>query len=253
LTDLSVVRAAHIVLASVSTHRAHVINDQLQLHARTVPVSFPETVDYSGWAPLKFVEERSEQKAVKAYAKCEPAFATKHAQPPSLIIGAETAVVLDGKVLDKPTSTDDARRMLRALSDAGTHSVMTGVTLAYGEDDGNLHTHTFTEITSVAFRPLSDDEIEEYVATGEPMDNRGAYSIKGLGSSFVTGITGDYHNIIGFPGARFVQEVDTVRLAAWVATKASDMPPDVLEGNILEPIVSTFECEDLDECGLPSD
>ena len=255
LTDISVVRAAHIVLASASMTRANIINDVIRANARIVPVGLPETIDISGYAPLQLVEELSKQKAIRGFAICVPAFAAKHAQPPSLIIGAETAVVLDGKVLDKPKSTDDARRMLRALSDAGTHAVLTGVSLAYGDDKpGAYAMHTFTEVTSVAFRKLTDDEIEEYVATGEPMASKGAYSIKGFGSSIVTGITGDYQNILGFPVARFIQEVDTGRLASWVAAAAlKDGLPVGAPKAKGDTLVSAIECQDADECGMPSD
>ena len=119
-------------------------------------------------------------------------FASEHERPPSLVVGADTVVVCDGTILEKPTSTEDARRMLRDLSAAGTHRVCTAVSLIYGGSamDDAPHEHTFVEETTVAFRSLDEAEIEAYVASGEPMDKAGAYAIQGLGGVFVERIEG---------------------------------------------------------------
>ena len=86
------------------------------------------------------------------------------------------------------------------------------------------------------------------------MASKGAYSIKGFGSSIVTGITGDYQNVLGFPVARFVQEVDTGRLASWVAAAAlKDGLPVGAPKAKGDTLVSAIECQDVDECGMPSD
>ena len=113
-----------------------------------------------------------------------------------IVIGADTVVVLDGKVLGKPRDAADAVRMLQSLS-GKTHQVMTGVCVLKGE---RVLTHT--EVTEVTFRPLSDWEIRNYVATKEPMDKAGAYGIQGGAARFVEGIRGDYFNVVGLPVCR---------------------------------------------------
>jgi septum formation protein len=112
------------------------------------------------------------------------------------VIGADTVVVLDGKVLGKPRDAADAVRMLQSLS-GKTHQVMTGVCVLKGE---RVLTHT--EVTEVTFRPLSDREIRNYVATKEPMDKAGAYGVQGGAARFVEGIRGDYFNVVGLPVCR---------------------------------------------------
>jgi len=172
--------------------------------------------------------------------------------PPSLVIGADTVVVLDDKILEKPGSAEEARKMLTQLSAAGTHTVCTGVSLMYGME---RHEHTFAEVTTVNFKPLSPDEIEAYVASGEPMDKAGAYGIQGLGGAFVSGVVGDYQNVVGFPLSRFCNELEVGRLSEWVdAAPPEELPPEIDDEpcDPLAPIISE-ECMEEDECGLPSD
>ena len=118
------------------------------------------------------------------------------AEADQVVIGADTVVVLDGQVLGKPRDAEDAIRMLKSLS-GKTHQVMTGVCLLKGE---RVLTHT--EVTEVTFRPLTDREIHNYVATKEPMDKAGAYGIQGAAARFVEGIRGDYFNVVGLPVCR---------------------------------------------------
>ena len=110
-----------------------------------------------------------------------------------IVIGADTVVALDGKILGKPKTTEEARQMLRFLS-GREHSVLTGVTIANAEKSTS-----FAVETRVKFFDLTDDEIERYIATGEPMDKAGAYGIQGYGSLLVESITGDYFNVVGLP------------------------------------------------------
>lgn len=116
--------------------------------------------------------------------------------PNQLVIAADTIVALEGEVMGKPHSQDEATRMLSHLS-GRTHEVYTGFTLQLGE-----RVVTQVERTLVTFRALTDDEIAAYVATGEPMDKAGAYGIQGLGSMLVSGIRGDYFNVMGLPVCR---------------------------------------------------
>ena len=110
-----------------------------------------------------------------------------------VVIAADTIVVCGGEVLGKPRDEEDARRMLRLLS-GRDHQVMTGVTVLHGAD-----AVTFTEVTDLHFRPLSEKEVCRYVATGEPMDKAGSYGIQGGAALFCTGMTGDYYNVMGLP------------------------------------------------------
>ena len=116
----------------------------------------------------------------------------------SLFIGADTVVVAADEILGKPESPDDARRMLRLLSGA-VHEVHTG--LAVIRRPGAMEA-VVEEVTRVTFAPLSDEEIDAYIATGEPFDKAGAYGIQGIGGRYVTRIEGCYFNVMGLPLAR---------------------------------------------------
>ena len=116
--------------------------------------------------------------------------------PGDLILAADTIVCIDGKILGKPKTPDEAVRMLRRLS-GRTHIVRTGVTVLQG-----AQCVTEVEQTEVHFRALGDEEIARYVATKDPMDKAGAYGIQGQGALFVQGICGDYYNVMGLPLCR---------------------------------------------------
>ena len=113
-----------------------------------------------------------------------------------IVIAADTIVVCEGKVLGKPHDTEEAKAMLRLLS-GRDHQVMTGCTVLM---DGNCE--TFTEVTDLHFRNLSEKEIERYVASGEPMDKAGAYGIQGGAALFCQRMVGDYYNVMGLPVCR---------------------------------------------------
>ena len=116
--------------------------------------------------------------------------------PEDVVIAADTIVVCGGRVLGKPHSREEAIEMLNLLS-GREHQVMTGCTVLYGQ-----RRETFTEVTTLHFRPLSDGEIQRYVDSGEPMDKAGAYGIQGGAALFCTGIQGDYYNVMGLPVCR---------------------------------------------------
>lgn len=123
------------------------------------------------------------------------AAAAKHTAD-DVVVAADTIVVCAGRVLGKPRSEAEAKQMLRLLS-GRDHQVMTGVTVVCGE-----HAQTFTEVTDIHFRDLSEKEIEAYVATGEPMDKAGSYGIQGGAALFCTHMVGDYYNVMGLPVCR---------------------------------------------------
>ena len=116
-----------------------------------------------------------------------------------VVVAADTIVVCEGKVLGKPRSEEDAVSMLQLLS-GREHQGMTGVTVKRGET-----VRTFTEVTDIHFRELSEKEIRAYVATGEPMDKAGSYGIQGGAALFCTHMVGDYYNVMGLPVCRLGQ------------------------------------------------
>ena len=113
-----------------------------------------------------------------------------------IVIAADTIVVCEGKTLGKPRDAEDAKAMLRLLS-GRDHQVMTGCTVLRGESR-----ETFTEVTDIHFRDLSENEIARYVASGEPMDKAGSYGIQGGAALFCTHMVGDYYNVMGLPVCR---------------------------------------------------
>lgn len=123
------------------------------------------------------------------------------------VIGADTVVSADGSILGKPVDEDDARSMLKRLS-GRTHQVYTGVTLEYrhpGETES--HTVSFHEKTDVCFCEMTDEEIDSYVFTGDPMDKAGAYGIQSYAAPYVSAIYGDYYNVMGLPACRLYHEL----------------------------------------------
>jgi septum formation protein len=117
----------------------------------------------------------------------------------AIVIGSDTIVVVDGDVLGKPVDTRDAARMLRRLS-GRTHTVITAVAVAWR---GRME--SAVEEVRVTLHPLSDREIDEYIATGEPMDKAGAYGIQGYGATLIAAVDGDYFAVMGLPLQRLVR------------------------------------------------
>ena len=213
LDKLAATRAAHIILASGSPRRTEILNGILNLGASVVPSTFPEDLDKSRFTPKQYVEENARLKALEVYEKLKKE--GKH--PPSLVVGADTVVVLDDKILEKPPTVEAAKAMVNSLS-GRSHEVVTGVALIYAPLDDNSEPYcvTFVEETSVQFASLAEANVDAYVASGEPMDKAGGYGIQGTGGSFVTGINGCYYNVMGFPMHRFCAKLDCERLEAWV-------------------------------------
>jgi septum formation protein len=125
----------------------------------------------------------------------EKALAVARLRPQDFVLGADTVVVVEGHILGKPSDAADAARMLRMLS-GRTHQVITGVCSVAGG-----HWSVASETTLVTMSEISDQEITEYVASGEPMDKAGAYAIQGVASRWIPRIDGDYSNVVGLPVA----------------------------------------------------
>ena len=140
--------------------------------------------------PARAVSELSRQKAEAVLLRAEDG---------DTVIGADTAVALDGRILGKPADKADAFRMLRMLQ-GRDHAVYTGVTIL--KKNSRTAPVTFAERTAVHVLPMSDEEIRAYIATGEPMDKAGAYGIQGRFAVYVAGIEGDYQNVVGLPVSR---------------------------------------------------
>lgn len=124
----------------------------------------------------------------------------------AVVIGADTIVVLEGKIFGKPKDHKEAFLMLRQLS-GRTHSVYTGVAVVYGD-----HQEVFVEETKVTFWALSDGDIDHYISTGEPFDKAGAYGIQGFGSTLVRSIEGDFFNVVGLPISRLYRTLKKMGL-----------------------------------------
>ncbi len=125
--------------------------------------------------------------------------------PEALVIGSDTTVLVDDVVLGKPRDAEEARAMLRMLS-GRSHTVCTGVCLLY---KGQMV--RFTESTEVEFYPMTEAEIEAYVASGDPMDKAGAYGIQSGAGIYIKGIRGDYDTVMGLPASRIYQEIKAMQ------------------------------------------
>jgi septum formation protein len=179
-----------LILASASPRRAEILrNAGIQFEIRKTDVDESRIV---GELPGDYVRRLALAKALSA--------ATEYRDPvdETLILGADTVVVVDADILGKPASQDDARSMLRRLS-GRIHEVHTGLALLRKP---GAEQRVVEEITRVHFAPLTDREIEDYIATGEPFDKAGAYGIQGIGGRYVTRIEGCYFNVMGLPLAR---------------------------------------------------
>ena len=123
---------------------------------------------------------------------------------PAIILGADTVVAHKGRILGKPKDKEDAVNMISSFA-GDDHFVYTGVCIIRKESDGTVKKLSFAEGTRVTVYPMTAEEIERYVASGEPMDKAGAYAIQGLFAPYIKGIEGDYYNIVGFPIAGIYQ------------------------------------------------
>jgi septum formation protein len=172
--------AAMLVLASQSPRRREILAQAG--FSFTVRVPGIEEVRRESESPEAYVSRLALEKARAAASS-----------PDEFVLAADTIVVVDEAVLEKPSSAADAERMLRRLS-GRAHVVLTGVCLLHGGEE-----RCGVESTRVFFSPLSEAEVREYCASGEPMDKAGAYAIQGLASKFIERIEGCYFNVVGLP------------------------------------------------------
>jgi len=187
-----------IVLASASPRRQELLRN----------AGIPFTVQPADVDETPLAEEPARNCAERLAR--EKALAVWRKRPQDVVLGADTVVTVDEKILGKPVDGEDAARMLRMLS-GREHRVITGVCVVRAGDRGSgassdcdlegAEIRTASETTLVMMGELSDEEIREYVASGEPMDKAGAYAIQGRASRWIPRIDGDYSNVVGLPVA----------------------------------------------------
>ncbi len=145
-----------------------------------------------------FSEKLTPENVVKELSRRKAGAVAYNVKDDAVVIGADTIVSLDGKILGKPASGHEALSMLRRLS-GRMHRVYTGLAFYVVESGKCTLLENYYVVSDVHFDELGDEEIEEYIASGEPMDKAGAYGIQGLGAKFVRSIDGDYFNVVGLP------------------------------------------------------
>lgn len=185
-----------IILASVSPRRKELLA-KAGISFTVIPAAGEEkrTSENPGEAVQQLARDKAEWVA-QSLAECEEG---------TLVIGSDTIVVFENRILGKPKDRRDAAETLEKLQ-GNTHQVYTGVTVLERKA-GKWVEHTFFESTDVTFYPVSREEIQDYIATGEPMDKAGSYGIQGLFGIYVKGICGDYNNVVGLPVARLFHEM----------------------------------------------
>lgn len=176
-------------LASKSPRRAEILRAiewPFEIAAANVDESLRESE-----APHDYVERLAREKAAT--------IANKRQTKNRLVLGADTIVLVGDEILGKPRDEEDARRMLRLLSQTGWHEVLTGVALLRSAEDSDARACVAHEKTRVRFAAMSEAEIDWYVASKEPVDKAGAYAVQGRAALFIEEIAGDYWNIVGLP------------------------------------------------------
>jgi septum formation protein len=181
-----------LILASASPRRAEILRD----------AGIPFTVLSSAVDETPLPGEGAND-LVRRLAAAKAELVAARAVGPAIVVAADTVVALDGTVMGKPRTSDNARQMLEQLS-GRTHNVITGIALIRLPD---VERREFIEITQVHFSSLSDQEIVKYLASGEPFDKAGAYAIQGAAGRFIPRIDGCYFNVVGLPLARLCKEL----------------------------------------------
>ena len=199
----------NIVLASGSPRRKEILT-QAGLDFTVIKSEGEEVITNSD--PSMVTMELSRQKAIEVYDRINGTYEASSdiyaKEKPIIVIGSDTVVAIDGQILGKPKDEAEAVCMIQKLQ-GRSHSVFTGVTIVLqsGEVENMV---TFACETKVYVYPMSNQEIENYVLTGEPMDKAGAYGIQGLLSKYVEKIEGDYLNVVGFPLSAFWRELQKI-------------------------------------------
>lgn len=189
-----------VILASESPRRKEIM-EQMGIPFQAMGSSLAEVVEEK--EPAAMVQALAAIKAKDIASKIAEA---KDTAADTIIIGADTMVFFRENVLGKPKDKADAVRMLQMLS-GGEHEVYTGVNIIIRPVQGHMESISFAACTKVLMRALTREQIENYVATGEPMDKAGAYAIQGRFGIYISEIHGDYYNIVGFPIAKIHEKL----------------------------------------------
>ena len=185
-----------MILASASPRRSELLK-QAGFSFTIVPSTTEET--RTEVSPGQLVEDLAFQKANDVYETVKGNYTDQD----FMVIGADTIVYYDGEVLGKPADAQEAFDMLKLLSDR-THQVYTGLAIILRKAN-EKQVHLLHERTDVTFYPISDEELKDYITTGDPLDKAGAYGIQGTFAVHVKEIKGDYNNVVGLPIARLYQ------------------------------------------------
>ena len=203
-----------VILASASPRRRELL-EQVGLEFEVIPAEGEETG--TALEPWELVEELASRKAEEVFKKLQASSAA--ADGDFVVLGADTVVALDGKILGKPENEERAFQMLSCLQ-GSKHQVYSGVAIYYGfgadvsaarggdvdcMGESGQQKKCFHVMTEVEVFPMTEAQITAYIATGEPMDKAGAYGIQGLFARYIKGIAGDYYNVVGLPVSRVMQ------------------------------------------------
>lgn len=186
------IRDTRIILASASPRRLALLS-QVGVECEVIPSGCEEIIRES--RPDMIVKQLAYDKAHDVFDRLSGTDGNL------LIIGADTVVAVDDRILGKPHSGEEAFDMIKLIQ-GREHSVITGVNIISKEQSVS-----FAEETAVRVYPMSDGEISEYIACGESMDKAGAYGIQGAFAAYISGITGDYNNVVGLPVSRLIHEI----------------------------------------------
>lgn len=185
-----------VILASASPRRREILK-QVGLEFEVIPAVGEEQGTAS--EPSELVEELASHKAEEVFSQLRKEVTSGD----FAVLGADTVVALEGRILGKPTDENHAFQMLNSLQ-GRKHQVYSGVAI-YSLREGREERKCFHVMTEVEVFPMTEAQIAAYIATGEPMDKAGAYGIQGRFAAYIKGIAGDYYNVVGLPVSRVVQ------------------------------------------------
>lgn len=186
------IKDTKIVLASASPRRLALL-EQVGVECEVIPSEREEIIREI--SPERIVRQLASDKAHDVFDRLPGTDGN------TLVIGADTVVAVDGRILGKPHSYEEAFDMIKLIR-GREHNVITGVDII-----GKDREVRFSEVTGVRVYPMSDEEIEEYLSCGESMDKAGAYGIQGFFAAYILGINGDYNNVVGLPVSRLIHEI----------------------------------------------
>lgn len=195
-----------IILASASPRRKELLK-QIRVDFAVCPSECEEKTDRA--EPSDTVKELAMRKALEVFSRVRKE-SRKPGEQEILVIGADTIVQMDGEVLGKPATKENAISMLKLLQ-GKTHQVYTGISFVW-EDGNAIRMHSFYECTEVEVLPMTDEEIAYYVGLDTCMDKAGAYGIQNEFACYIAGIRGDYNNVVGLPAGRVYQELKRLSL-----------------------------------------